>query len=116
MKRASAVSRGPTRYLLFAAILAVAGQLAIFAASLTLAREESSAVAHTEQSGTALHHGHNEATCAACATLSLQAAVNSVASISSSMVAPLVLSSPLAQLLTDPQLLPNSCRAPPREA
>ena len=43
-------------------------------------------------------------------------AVNSVASISSSMVAPLVLSSPLAQLLTDPQLLPNSCRAPPREA
>ena len=116
MKPASAVSRGPTRYLLFAAILAVAGQLAIFAASLTLAREEFSAVAHTEQSGTALHHGHNEATCAACATLSLQAAVDAVAPLSSSEISFAVVSSRSAQRLTDPQLLPNSCRAPPREA
>src|SRR6266568_3931945 len=116
MKPPSAIPfRRPAGHLLFAAALAIAGQLGIFGASLTLAREESSASAHVERSGVALHHGHNEATCAACATLSLQATPNSNAPISSSMISPVVLSSPAAQLLTDPQLLPNSCRAPPRE-
>ena len=117
MKPASAAPSGrPTRRLLFAAALAVAGQVGIFGASLTLAREESSASAHVERNGVALHHGHNETTCAACATLTLQATANSVAPISIGMISPVLLSSAAAQLLTDPQLLPNSCRAPPREA
>src|SRR5207244_5400379 len=71
MKPADPVGYRRAWRLLFAATLAFAGQLGIFGASLTLAREEASAIAHVERSGIALHHGHNEATCAACATLSL---------------------------------------------
>jgi len=63
------------RLRLFAAVVAIAGQLGLSGASLTLARDESSAVSHTERSGIDLHHGHNEATCAACAALSFHASV-----------------------------------------
>src|SRR2546423_1674817 len=103
------------RLRLCAALLAVVGQLGIFGASLALSRQESSANAHVERSGIALHHGHNDATCAVCGTLSLQATVKAAVPISAGTIASLVLLSPLAQLLTDPQLLPNCCRAPPRE-
>jgi len=105
------------RLRVFATAVAVVGQLGIFAAYLTLARDESSAVSHTEQSGTDLHHGHNGATCAACTALSLQATLDPIAP-------PIVsgeISSPIRTLSSDrgpigQQLLPNSCRAPPREA
>src|SRR5438270_1360357 len=115
MKSASAAHLRPAWRVVFAAMLALVGQLGIFCASLTLAREESSAIAHTEQSGTALHHGHNEATCVACLTLSLQPIANSAAPTSSNIISISVVSTLEAQLLTDPQLLANSCRAPPRE-
>jgi len=100
----------------FATALAVVGQLGIFGAYLSLARNESSAVSHTEQSGTDLHHAHNDATCAACTALSFQATVNPIASpIESGDI-----SSPIRILSShrDPtgqQTLPGSCRAPPRE-
>lgn len=61
------------RYLrLIAIVLAFVGQAGLTSAALTLAKDESSTISHTERSGIDLHHGHNEATCAACAALSLQ--------------------------------------------
>jgi hypothetical protein len=61
------------RYLrLIAVMLAFVGQAGLTSAALTLAKDESSTISHTERSGIDLHHGHNEATCAACAALSLQ--------------------------------------------
>jgi hypothetical protein len=61
------------RYLrLLAVVLALVGQAGLTSAALTLAKDESSAISHTESSGIDLHHGHNEATCAACTALSLQ--------------------------------------------
>ena len=102
---------------LIAAILALTGQVGLTGASLNLARDESSAVSHTEQSGIDLHHGHNEANCVACIALSFHATVSSAAP-------------PLARLdagggslasrsigrIAGPELLSNSCRAPPRDA
>jgi hypothetical protein len=118
MKPARSVTRGSVwRLRLLATVLAVVGQLGLSGASLTLARDESSAISHTERSGIDLHHGHNEATCAACTTLSFQATVNSieppelVPATSSSAFAPRAL-----YVIAGPQFLPNSCRAPPREA
>src|SRR5437868_4086561 len=104
MKPASATRCRPTRHFLFAAILCVAGQLGLFSTSLILAREESSAAAHAEQNGTALHHAHNEATCAACAARSLQAAVHSVPPVARREMSLLVLSRKSAQPLTNPKL------------
>jgi len=73
MKRGYLLNRSSTRrWRLFAVLLVVLGQLGIVSAALTLARDESSAISHTEESGTNLHHGHNEATCVACTALSLQ--------------------------------------------
>src|SRR5436189_2557433 len=69
-------SRSERRRRLLAILLVVIGQLGIVSAALTLARDETSAISHTEESGTNLHHGHNEATCASCALLSMQSAVN----------------------------------------
>jgi hypothetical protein len=61
------------RSLRLAAIaLALLGQAALTSAALTLAKDETSAISHTEGSGIDLHHGHNEATCIACTALSLQ--------------------------------------------
>lgn len=60
------------RWRLLAVLLVATGQLGLLGATLTLARDESSAISHTEESGTNLHHGHNEATCIACTALSLQ--------------------------------------------
>jgi hypothetical protein len=61
------------RYLrLVAVVLALVGQAGLSSAALTLAKDETSAISHTERSGIDLHHGHNEATCAACLALSLQ--------------------------------------------
>jgi len=105
------------RLRLVAAVLAVAGQMGFSGASLTLAHDESSATSHTEQSGVDLHHGHNEATCTACIALSLHAPPAGGASPAS----PAELLAFAAQRRSDtfvaaPNLLPNSCRAPPREA
>ncbi|HST06987.1 MAG TPA: hypothetical protein VLJ83_02390 [Gemmatimonadaceae bacterium] len=57
---------------LAAVVLALLGQAAVTSAALELAKDETSAISHTERSGIDLHHGHNEATCIACTALSLQ--------------------------------------------
>jgi hypothetical protein len=62
----------PRSLRLAAVVLALLGQAAVTTAALTLARDETSAISHTERSGIDLHHGHNEATCTACTALSLQ--------------------------------------------
>jgi hypothetical protein len=118
MKLARSISRGPMwRLRLLATVLAVAGQLGMSGASLTLARDESSAISHTERSGIDLHRGHNEATCAACAVLSFHANVNPTAfPLSCGAVARLVVARSSVDFVGGPQLLPNSCRAPPRES
>jgi len=118
MTRALSVSRCPVwRLRLLATVLAVVGQMGISGASLTLARDESSVVSHTERNGVDLHHGHNEATCAACTALSFHATVNPGAlPVSSEAIARFVLARCSARYVTGPQLLPNSCRAPPRES
>jgi hypothetical protein len=117
MKSVRSMFRGSVWSLrMLATVLAVAGQLGISGASLTLARDESSAISHTERSGVDLHHGHNEATCAACTALSFQAFVNPVAPpISSGELSLSILARRSAYRVTGVQLLPNSCRAPPRE-
>jgi hypothetical protein len=102
---------------LLAAVLSVVGQLGISSASLTLARDESSTISHTERSGIDLHRGHNEATCATCAVLGFHANVNPVASpISGDAVSLVVAAARSVDFVAGPQLLPNSCRAPPRES
>jgi hypothetical protein len=113
----SMVSRSVSRLRVLSAVLAVVGQLGVFGASLTLAREETSAISHTEQSGTNLHHGHNEASCVACTALSFHAMLNpSSPPIPSAEVSLLALARSSDDLAGGPQLLSNSCRAPPREA
>ncbi|HEY3114153.1 MAG TPA: hypothetical protein VGJ62_10750 [Gemmatimonadaceae bacterium] len=105
-------SRSEWRWRLVAVLLLIIGQLGIVSAALTLARDESSAIPHTEQSGTNLHHGHNEATCPSCALLSLQSALNHSPPPLAILAAQHVLFARLAvERLSEPQ--PNSCRAPP---
>ena len=105
------------RLRLFAAAFAVFGQLGIFGAYLTLARDESSAVSHTEPTGVDLHRGHNDATCAACTALSFQAAPGQIAAPSGSgEISHDVVALPAVLRLAAPNPLANPCRAPPREA
>jgi hypothetical protein len=105
------------RLRLLATVLAVVGQVGISGASLTLARDESSAVSHTERRGIDLHHGHNEATCAACAALSFHASLNPVAPpVSSGAYSHLISARNSVDIVSGPQFLPNSCRAPHRES
>jgi len=105
------------RLRLFAAAFAVVGQLGIFGAYLTLARDESSAVSHTERTGVDLHRGHNDATCAACTALSFQAAPGQISVPSAGADLSHEIGGLGAVLrLAAPNVLPNSCRAPPREA
>jgi hypothetical protein len=112
------ISHAPVwRLRLLATVLAVVGQLGISAASLTLARDESSAVSHTERSGIDLHRGHNEATCAACAALSFHANVNNIAPADmSEAISRLVIVQASVECIIGAQSSPNSCRAPPRES
>ncbi|MFL5482944.1 MAG: hypothetical protein ACJ8AK_12255 [Gemmatimonadaceae bacterium] len=104
------------RWRLLAVLLVVIGQLGIVSAALTLARDETSAVSHTEESGTNLHHGHNDAACASCALLSMQNGFShappplAILAIRHVALARLAL-----ERLSAPQLLPNSCRAPPSQ-
>jgi RNase P/RNase MRP subunit POP5 len=118
MKPVRSVSRASVwRLRLLATVLAVAGQLGIPSASLALARDESSAISHTERSGIDLHRGHNEATCASCTALSFYANVDAVSpAIASEAISREVLAQRSVNFATGPQLLLNSCRAPPREA
>ena len=118
MKPPRSVTPGSAwRLRLFATILAVIGQLGLSGASLTLPRDETSAISHTERSGVHLHHGHNEATCTACTALSFHATVNQIAPpVLSEATSRLALASRAMYFVAGPQLLPNSCRAPPREA
>ena len=103
------------RLRLLAAVLAVAGQLGISGASLELARNESSAVSHVERNGIDLHRGHNEATCASCTALSFHASIEAASPpMSSGEMSRAVLARRALQYRTGPQLLSNSCRAPPR--
>jgi hypothetical protein len=69
------LSSSVRRWLGLAAVgLGILGQAAVLSSSVTLAKDESSAVSHTERSGIDLHHSHNEATCISCLALSLQGA------------------------------------------
>ena len=109
--------RSVWRWRVLAVLLVAIGQLGIVSAALNLARDESSAISHTEQSGTNLHHGHNDATCPSCALLSLQGAPNHAPPTLDFLAVKHVAFARLAvERLSQPQLLPNSCRAPPREA
>ena len=100
---------------LLAAMLAIVGQIGLLSASLTLAHDESSAVSHTEQSGVDLHHGHNEATCAACIALSFQATIKSAPPVPSIELLLVAHRQSAVELVTGVQVLLNSSRAPPRE-
>ena len=115
MKRGYLLSRrSEWRWRLLAVLLVLIGQLGIVSASLTLARDESSAISHTEESGINLHHGHNEATCPSCALLSLQSALNHPSAPLDLLAVQHVVFARLAvERFSQPQLLPNSCRAPP---
>src|SRR2546423_15512588 len=108
MKRAYLLSRrSEWLWRLLAVLLVVIGQLGIVGAALTWARDESSAISHTEESGTNLHHGHNEATCPSCALLSMQKAVNHAPPPLDILAAQHVGFARLAlQHLSTPQLLP----------
>jgi hypothetical protein len=93
--------------------LGTLGQAALLSTSITLAKDESSAISHTERSGIDLHYSHNEATCVACAALSLQAAPQVV--VERLVVAPAV-EKPRVQVSEDAGallLLSNPSRAPP---
>ena len=118
MKLSRSISHAAVwRLRLLATVLAVAGQLGISGASLTLARDESSVASHTERSGIDLHRGHNEATCAACAALSFQTTANpAMPPVLSEAVSRCILARCSVSCGNGPQLLPNSCRAPPRES
>jgi hypothetical protein len=108
--------RAAWRLRLLATILAVAGQLGLTGASLALARDEASAAPHVERTGIDIHRGHNEATCAACASLSFHANVHAVApAVASEEIVRTLLGRRYAIVASGPILLPNSCRAPPRE-
>ena len=117
MMLAGLISRDPMwRLRLLAAVLAIAGQLGLSGASLALARDESSVASHAERSGIDLHRGHNEATCASCTALSFHTSVEAVSPpISSGEISCAVLAQRPVQFVPGPQLLPNSCRAPPRK-
>jgi hypothetical protein len=112
----SLTHRAVWRLRLLATMLAVAGQLGLTGAALTLARDEASAVVHVEQSGIDIHRGHNEATCAACASLSFHAKVSAASPpVSSEEIGRAAPGVRCAVRLSGPNLLSNSCRAPPRE-
>lgn len=114
MKRAYPVSRRSPYLRLIAVLLAVVGQLGLVSASLTIARDEKSAVSHTEQSGTNLHHGHNEATCASCAALSFHTTLtNAASSLDAHTILRVVFAGATVDAVAAPFLLANSCRAPP---
>lgn len=118
MNLVRSISCGPVwRLRLLATVLAVAGQLGLSGASLTLARDESSAVSHTERSGIDLHRGHNEATCATCAALSFHAKVNLAAPpLPTGSISSLVIALSAVDRVSGAPNHPNSCRAPPRES
>jgi len=118
MKPVRLVTRAAVwRLRLLATVLAVAGQVGLSGAALALARDESSAISHAERSGIDLHRGHNEAACASCTALSSHANVDAVSPlVSSEEISRVVLARHSEHFVTGPQLLLNSCRAPPREA
>src|SRR4051812_28444455 len=104
------------RLRLLATMLAVVGQLGLSSAALTLARDESSVVSHVERTGINIHHGHNEAACAACASLSFHANPNHAPTPASTEDILRVTARPRnVYRASGPNLLPNSCRAPPSE-
>jgi hypothetical protein len=109
------LSSSVRRWLRLASVaLGIFGQAALLSTSVTLAKDESSAISHTERSGIDLHYSHNEATCVACAALSLQA-VPQVA-LERLIIAPAV-EKPVTQVAEDAGalllLLSNPSRAPP---
>ena len=114
MKRAYPFSRRSPYLRLIALLLAVVGQLGIVSASLTVARDETSAVSHTERSGTNLHHGHNEATCPSCAALSFHTTLtNAAPALDADEIRRVVFARATVDGVAAPHLLANPCRAPP---
>ena len=117
MKRGYLLNRSSeTRWRTLAVLLVVIGQLGIVSAALTLVRDETSAIAHTEENGTNLHHGHNEATCASCALLSMQTALNHAPPpINILAVEHVVIARIVVDRFSEAHHLLNSCRAPPTQ-
>jgi hypothetical protein len=112
----ASVGRMMWRFRLLTALLAAVGQIGWSGAALTLARDESSVVSHAERGGIDLHHGHNEATCAACLALSVHAAPKPMASpVPVGAVALLRPIGAAAAAVAAHQHLLHSSRAPPRE-
>src|SRR3954466_10474359 len=110
-------ARWSLRLRILATVLAAVGQVAFGGSALTLARDEASAVAHVESNGINLHHGHNEATCAACTALSLHATLGRAAPrLPTAQLASVAYARRLAFRASSPSFLSNTCRAPPREA
>jgi hypothetical protein len=106
--------RSEWRWRLLAVLVVAIGQLGIVSASLTLARDESSATSHTEENGINLHHGHNEASCPSCAMLSLQTALDHAPPPLDILAIEHVVFARLAvERFSQAQVLHNSCRAPP---
>ncbi len=104
------------RWRLLAVLLVIIGHLGIVSAALTLARDESSVISHTERSGTNLHHGHSDVTCTSCVLLSMQLAVADSPPLLEILAASHLSSARLAiGRLIAPVILPNSCRAPPSQ-
>lgn len=104
------------RLRLLAGLLAAVGQIGWSGAALTLARDESSVISHAEQSGIDLHHGHNEATCAACIALSFHASLGAAPSpVPLAIVARLLPVRAVSAVVAPHRLLLHSPRAPPRE-
>ena len=104
----------PRSLRLAAVVLALIGQAALTGAALTLAKDETSTISHTERSGIDLHHGHNEATCIACTALSLQGTPRAVVERVLPRRAPAQVGT---RLTADPGvqfLFSSPSRAPPR--
>ncbi|HEY3747357.1 MAG TPA: hypothetical protein VGL17_13990 [Gemmatimonadaceae bacterium] len=108
------LSSSVLRWLRLTAVgLGIFGQAALLSTSVTLAKDESSAVSHAERSGIDLHYSHNEATCVACTALSLVAVPQVV--VERLVVAPTI-ERPATRVLEDAGallLLSNPSRAPP---
>ncbi len=99
---------------LTAALIAVVGQSAVVSATLSLSRDEASAVAHVESNGVSLHHGHDEATCVACRVLSFHGKVLATAHPPAIFFASAVGTARNdAGRVEPPTLLTNLSRAPP---
>lgn len=97
------------------ALIALIGQSAVL--SIAAGADDLGAAAHVEQSGVALHHAHNEATCIVCRALSLHGRTQSPAEPGIAIAAaPAVRPNSIAYRPEQATLPSNPSRAPPEIA